>query len=345
MKKTIILAVTLLAASCSTTTNTPAPRTVASVEKDISGTYLAVSQYKRGHKGLNKAATRIYLHEIEGERGSYNVVLLEYVNLIKMAPSYVISNKIPGLAKKVGFLNSITSKIAAYKATPGATEGTFELYPLVVSGDKIVEKRDVKPRILTLSNAENLPDPLAGATITPSNSKDAEEIFFPKDDDEKRNGIQYGTAKLVYKKAKLESTWRKNFLPGPYLSQYAKVDDVVLELTASGNTQTANFKINEAAAAKVSKAKREKVFTHKDSAFLSGEFNVTEPLDGMFVFNPVNGDDKTNNIVKGKIGLFIDVFDATKSLNQDVVELALVDSENPTEFLMYYEHPGNGEGN
>lgn len=331
----------LVAASCASTNN---QRTVASVEKDLSGTYIGVSQYRQGHEGPNKAATRIYFHEVEGEKGNYHVVLLEYVDLIKMAPSYIISNKMPIIAKKTGFLNSITSKIAAYKATPGKKEGTFELWPLVVSGETIVEKKDGAPRILTLSATETPGDVMAGATISSVREGEPVEIFFPKEDDEKKNGVQYGVAKLVYKKAKLESTWRKNFLTGPYLSQYAKVNDVVLELSGSNDNMLADFKINEANSANISKAKREKVFTNKQSAFLKGEFAVTEPLDGMFLFNPINSDAATTAIVKGKIGLFIDVFDATKSLNQDVVELALVDSEKPADFLMYYEHPENGEG-
>jgi hypothetical protein len=83
---------------------------------------------------------------------------------------------------------------------------------------------------------------------------------------------------------------------------------------------------------------------HPDSAFLKGEFTISEPRDGMFLYHSVNADNKTNDVVKNKIGLFIDVFDATKSLGQDVVELALIDSEKPADSLMYYEDPENGEG-
>jgi hypothetical protein len=64
----------------------------------------------------------------------------------------------------------------------------------------------------------------------------------------------------------------------------------------------------------------------------------------MFIFKSVDAEESTKKIVEGRIGLFIDIFDATKSLNQDVVELCLIDSENPEDFLMYYEHPDNGEG-
>lgn len=341
LKKTFILGLALLVASCATPHKS---REVASVTKDLTGTYLGVADYKFGHKGPNKAASRIYFHPIENEPGSYHVVLLEYVNLLGMAPDYIISNKAPKLAKKIGFLNSITSKIWALKANPTDKEGVFELWPLVVQGDQIVEKKDGKPRILTLSSDDGLESPLAGATISGVTESDPVQFFFPTKDDDKINGAQYGIAKLTYSKAKLESTWRKNFLSGPYLSQYANVDDVVLDLTKAGDENKAEFKINEAYS-KMPKKKREKIFTNKKSAFLKGEFNVSEPLDGMFLFQAVNADNKSIDIIKGKIGLFIDVFDATKSLNQDVVELALIDSEKPEDFLMYYEHPENGEGN
>ena len=45
--------------------------------------------------------------------------------------------------------------------------------------------------------------------------------------------------------------------------------------------------------------------------------------------------------VTNRIGLFIDIFDATISRNEDVVELALVNPNNSRDFLMYYEHPDN----
>ena len=341
MNKFFLLLSILAIVSCSSTNNNS--RKLASADKDLTGTYLGVAEYGRGHKGPNKPAIRMYFDPIPGEQGKYNVLLLEYVDLLKMAPSYISSNKLPIVAKTFGYLKNINSSITAYEANPGEQENTWELWPLVVQGDQIVAKKDVKPRILTLSNAEGLATVLDGATITPSRKDEPKEIFFPAKDDEKRNGIQYGTAKLAYKVAKLESTWRKKYLRGPYLSQYYKRDDVVLNCGGTGDVTTAEFVINPKYAKK-SEKKRRSMFTHPDSAFLKGEFNVIEPRDGMFLFQSVNADEKTNAIVKNKIGLFIDIFDATKSLNQDVVELALIDSERPKDFLMYYEDPQNGEG-
>jgi hypothetical protein len=341
MRKTILLTLALTLASCASTSNNS--RNLSSTDRDLNGSYLAVADYKFGHSGPNKAATRLYLQEIEGENGHYNAVLLEYVDLLKMAPSYITSNKMPFIAKQTGFLKNITSNIAAYRVVPGKKDGTFDMWPLVVVGDQIKAKRDGKPRVLTLDSNNTQENPLAGATISSVNDSQPEKIFFPAKDDDKSNGVQYSLAKFTYAKAKLGSTWRKTFLPGAYLSQYAKVDDVVLDLSGSGDNLVADFVLNPKMS-KMSPAKRAKMFTNEQSAFLKGQFNVTEPVDGMFLFSPVKADAKTKAIVKGKIGLFIDIFDATKSLNQDVVELALIDSEKPADFLMYYEHPENGEG-
>jgi hypothetical protein len=342
MKTMLLLASLLFAVSCSHSGQTD--RKIASVGPDLTGTYLGVADYGKGHPGPNKPAIRIYFKPIENEAGKYNVVILEYVDLLRMAPSYIISNKLPFIAKKVGYLNHISNTIAAYEANPGAKEGTLELWPLVVSGKQIVAKKDGKPRIFALAENFDPANPIAGATISSVNEDEPKEIFFPSNVIKKRAGIQYGTAKLAYEKAKLESTWRMNYLRGPYLSQYHRKDDVVLNLGKNSNGDTASFVINDVVASRMSEKKRIKMFTNPKSAFLKGDFAVSEPRDGMFLFHSENADQATDAIVKNKIGLFLDVFDASKSLGQDVVELALVDSENPSDFLMYYEHPDNGEG-
>lgn len=336
MKKIIVMTSLLSLVACSSV-NTNS-RKLASTEKDLTGTYLCVSNYGKGHKGPNKTASRIYFHP--SAPGKYDVVFLEYVDLLKMAPSYVASNKLPFIAKRTGYLKNITSKIMTYEATLGEKPGTYELRPLIVADENVVPNAAATPRILTLDATASAENPLEGATISSVSDNDPKEIFFPKDDDDKRNGFQYGLAKAAYKVAKLESTWRKEFLRGPYLSQYYNRPDIVLKLRQGG---TAEFVINPAYA-KMSDKKRAAMFTHPDSAFLKGQFASSEPRDGMFLFHPQDADEKTVKIVEGKIGLFIDVFDATVSLGQDVVELALIDPERPEEFLMYYEDPKNGEG-
>ncbi len=319
-------------------------RNPSSVGPQLSGDYLGVSQYKWGHKGPNRAASRIYLQEVENEPGSYHAVLIEYVNLLRMAPTYVAANKLPIANKAIGYLKNITQKIETFKVVPNYDkEGTYNLYELHIVDGKIEAKITEKPRQLVLSKSAKAEKPLEGAVITSNKDGQPKEIFFPMKDDKKNNGVQYHLANFVYEKVGLDSTWRKNYLPGPYLSAYGRRDDVVLKMTSQGNEDHASFVLNPAYAKK-SEKKRKDMFTNGKSAFLKGDFDVTEPIDGMFLFKAIDSDDKTNKEVKSRIGLFIDIFDATKALNQDVVEFTLINPEDPEDFLMYYEDPENGEG-
>jgi hypothetical protein len=349
MKHMLVFTLMVMLASCaSTPTNTRTlaspPDMAESSEKDLSGTFLGVATYEAGHKGLDKPAARLYLEKAEGEKGAYYGIILEYSNLLKIAPRYVAARKLPKISKATGYLTDIVSSVAAYKVTPSSEVGVYEMFPLVVVDGKIMVKAGAAPRLLTLSKKDDLKTPIAGATITGTSDEEPKEIFFPTKDDGKINGLQYDLANTTYTKVKLDSTWRKKFLTGPYLSAYGNLTDVSLQLSRDGEKHMGEFKINPAYK-NLTAEKRQKMFTNKKSAFLKGNFDVTQPISGMFVFSPTTAEEKTAEEVKGRIGLFIDIFDATKALNEDVVEFALVDSEHPRDFLMYYEHPDNGEGN
>ena len=340
MKNLLLSVLFLFLASCSSFNNS---RNLSSSGGELDGTYLGSGKYKFGRKGPNRPAVRLYLHEIEGEKGSYHAVLLEYVNLLKMAPKYVASNKLPKLSNKIGYLNQITRKIAIYKVVPTDDAGVYDMLDLRVANDDIVAVTSGSPRQLILSEDQDGEHPLVGARITPSNKSQAKEIYFPGDKDKRDHGMQYSLAKFTYEKVKLDSTWRKTYLPGPYLSQYGRKNDVVLELSQSGDEGMADFKLNPAYSG-MSAEKRRKMFTSPKSAFINGQYQAIEPLDGMFLFVKENRSERSDRNVKGRVGLFIDIFDASKSLNQDVVELVLIDPQNPEDFHMYYEHPDNGDG-
>ncbi|MCR9205265.1 MAG: hypothetical protein NXH75_11840, partial [Halobacteriovoraceae bacterium] len=200
--------------------------------RNLDGTHLGVAKYKFGHKGPNRAALRIYMSEIEGERGSYHILIHEYVNLFGMAPQYVAANKAPALSKVIGYLKKISKKIEAYKAVPTGDEHVMELMPLRVQDDKIVAVKEATPRKIIFSKDGYLKDSFEGAKITSNGKKgQPKEIFFPKKNDGERNGTQYRLANTVYEKIGLDSTWRKTFLPGPYLSSYGRLNDEVLTLS------------------------------------------------------------------------------------------------------------------
>ena len=210
-------------------------------------------------KDRNKAV-RIYLSEIEDEPGSYHVILLEYVNLLKMAPKYIASNKLPRTSRIIGFLNQITKKISIYKAVPTGKENTLELQKMRAQGDRIVAVQANEPSHLILSN-EKHPNPLEGATITSAKDGEPVEIYFPVKDTKESYGMQYAIANFTYEKVKLDSTWRKNFLKGPYLGAYGDKKDKILDLMSDSTGDYANFIINEERS-HLSYKKREKQLTN-----------------------------------------------------------------------------------
>lgn len=336
-------------------------RSIASGDKKLDTTILGIAKYKkivrrRVHTGPRhhnrytykevekdkNRAVRIYFTEIEDEPGNYHVVLLEYVNLLKMAPKYIASNKLPRTSKIIGFLNQITKRITVYKAVPSSEDRKFELRKVRVSGNELVAPKQDDPSYLVLSDEEHA-NPLEGATITAAGDGEPVEVYFPVKDSKESYGFQYSLANFTYSKVKLDSTWRKNFLGGPYLGSYGDKSDKILELNSDSTGDYAHFIINEERA-HLKPKKREKQLTNPKSAYIFGSYEVSEPQDGMFLFNSLEQDMPGQKYVEGKIGLFIDIFDATVALNQDVVELVLVDPDNPEDFLMYYEHPENGEG-
>jgi hypothetical protein len=319
-----------------------------SSQTELQGTYLGVASYKGK---LRRPAVRIYLNETPGESDTYHVVLLEYVNLLGILPKYILSNKSPKISNVIGFLNKIVKKITVYKAIPSDKAYHYNLFELQADSRTVKTVESSSPRQLVLSNEKNLSYPLEGAYITQNKKGQAKKIFFPVEKSIKNHGPEYNVAKLVYDKVGLDSTWRKNFLAGPYLSAYGKKNDVVLDLV-SEKANRAYFSVKSEnsyktlSKSKRKRKKREDVFTNPKSAFLEGGFIMREPVDGMFVLSPTHSNKSADTIeeLNGRIGLFIDIFDATKKLNQDVVELILINPSDPLDFHMHYEDPDNGEG-
>jgi len=337
-----------LLVGCSSTND----RYLASAGKSLDGTILGIAKYTKIKRSLilrkkkvkeKNRAVRVYMKELPNEPGSYSVVLLEYVNLLKMAPKYVASNKLPRTSRVIGFLNEITKRISVYKAVPNGQDGTFELQKIKVTGNKeLVAQKHEDPSLLILDKSQNT-NPLEGAKITAASGGEPVEIYFPKFETKESYGVQYALANFTYKKVKLESTWRMDFLQGDYLGAYGDTKDKVLELNTDDQGTYAHFIINEERS-HLSKEKRAKQLTNPKSAYIFGSYKVDKVQEGMFLFKPMEQGNPGQQHVEGRIGLFIDIFDARVALNQDVVELVLVDPNNPEDFLMYYEHPDNGEG-
>jgi hypothetical protein len=347
--------------SCSTN---KVNRGFASVDDNsgLSGTILGyakhqveVTKWKRKGKrrvsyktmGNNYKATRVYFRKSKENDGSYNVLLLEYVNLLKMAPKYILSSKAPSfINRKVGYLNAILDRAVMYKAIPTDDKKVFELQKLRVVGGKLTADNSPKPSYVKLAEGATAENPIEGSTITASADGERSEIFFPANDGSGNHGIQYNMAKWVYNIMEgFKSTWRTTYLPGNYLGAYGDKLDVILKLEQNKTGDHADFFLNKERS-HYKKGFRENQLTNSKSAYIEGKYNVSEPDDGIFVFNAgANSAHSGKEHVDQKIGLFVDIFDASQTkLNQDVVELIILNTEKPSDFLMYYEHPDNGEG-
>lgn len=330
MRTIALLASALFVVSCATA---PQPRTPSSTP-DLSGHYLGEGIFKSRSSGLRRPAIRMYMDRAQNENDAYYGVLVEYPNLLKMVPQYAATQKAPVINKLIGYLSEISTHISAYKFVPGQKAGTYEMHNLRVENGQIVPDADFK---MTLHlNTANAANPLADAFI--SGYEDG-QINFPAP---RELGFrdylvltQYELATVVYKKGHLESTWRGNWndLEGSYLSEYGRLKDGVLELYSVGGQKKMKFlKPNTKA----------KYFTNPKSGSLEGDFVISEPIPKMYVLTPVDGvQTASTKELTGRIGLFLDVFDASapEAGSHLVTELAFTNPDDDEDYLMYYEHP------
>lgn len=277
-------------------------------------------------------AIRIYLEAVPGEKDSYYSVIVEYADLIKMFPEYLAGRQLPKLSEIIGHLNNITDKISAHKLVPIAGHvNLWEIQKAKVNGKNIVFESYSPARSLVLSDSTIPEQPLAGARIV---GFPGQTYFQPASEEE---SSQLKIAKIVYEKIGLDSSWREDFVQNQYFAAYLKTDDVVLTLTEKEGAPIGVFKESEVGDKMVREEgleARKKVFTNPLSAGLNGTYDVSEPINRMFLFHKRK---LASEELDHRIGLFIDVFDATKKLNQDVVELAFINPDDPEDFLMYYE--------
>jgi hypothetical protein len=255
-----------------------------------------------------------------------------------MSPKYLLSSKewANFISDKIGYLNQILSRAVMYRALPTKDPKKFELQYIVVKNGEIAVDKRKDPSFLTLEKDPRDSSPLEGAKISKAVGGESGDVYFPYNHAGKiEHGMQYAMARFVYEsKDNFSSTWENDFISGDYLAAYHDEPAVVLKLEKD---HKANFVKN--------KSVKTKEFTNAKSAKVVGKYNVSEPERGMFVFSAdKNSVQKGSEAVDGRIGLFVDIFDASKTeLNQHVVELIIVNPNDSKDFLMYYEHPRNGE--
>lgn len=367
MKKTALIFIgSLFLMSCSTSMTNRLPSSLENFERpNLAGepgevkSYLGVAKYvtltSTGRSSLKdgagifctvekpcshvkKKAIRLYLEGIDGEPNSYHAVLLEYAKSLEMLPKWAVNSASQGLSKRVGYLNNITDKISAHKIVPVQNHaGLYEILKPIVDGGEILFESYTPAKRLALNFDPRNQHPLEGARIEGfGNNLD---MFFVGPDTEQvtLDGILFG---IAYKA--LESTWHEDFIDDDYYAAYRKLDDVVLTLgyDKDGGAPTAIFKRSDVGRQMIADPNkgleaRQEIFTNPLSANLTGDYDVTEPINRMFLFS---GRGVASDVPEGRIGLFIDVFNASNSpLKQAVVEIALINPNDSEDFLMYYQ--------
>ena len=150
--------------SCSSMNNS---RNIASDSPKLPGDALGIAKYishkyvsrpgprKNGRRKKVEStkkwrAVRTYFKEVDGKPGYYNVVVLEYVNLLKMAPKYVFSNKSPKISDRIGYLNQIAKRITVYRASPTAEKGKLELQKVHYVNGQLEAENKQNPSMLVL---------------------------------------------------------------------------------------------------------------------------------------------------------------------------------------------------
>jgi len=328
--------------------------TRAPASMDLTGSYLGEAKYG-SRSGLDSPAVRLYLHKDPEKAGTYWAVVLEYDNLVNLAVPYVTAQKVDPLKSVVGYLPNIARRITAYKAVEGGGRDAFKLHPLKVENGKIVvSNSNVRTLNLLGSGFQG------GATITGGGEAD---IQFPgpgikRSFVDRVTTSQLDIALLTYEKAHLKSTWRggreitpdaegrrragddwvKAELNCSFLSLYDRLDDAVLEFSIDENGQ------GRATFAKSGLDPRSlagpKLLNDKMWG-IEGSYLMNEAAPEMFTLVPTKRRQDGEADLTGRIGLFLDVFDAQspEAGNHLVVEVAFVDPENPEDILMYYQHP------
>jgi len=321
---------------------------------DLSGNSLGYIDYKGN---IGRRAVRIYSKKVDGVADTYNTVIVEYPPILSVFPRFVstpkseediqdgkftekfINDVKSKINARIGDLKHILARVTVYRTVPKAGNASaFELRRLRydTTAKSLIVDNSSEVSVLTLAEKGSLDSPLAGATISAAAKGEPAQITVPKTS--KGNGIEWQLVNLAYSAAKLDSTWRSDFLNGAYLSTYGNRKNVILNLSNAAGSLQADFL--DAKAQNIPSTE----FTNPLSAEIIGKYDVKAAQPGIFVFTPKVAGSAGSQHVETKLGLFIDVFDATKSLNMDVVELVLVDENTPTKFHMYFEDPENGEG-
>ncbi len=277
--------------------------------KNLEGRYFGKVDYDG-----EKRQVGLFLKPIAGEQDSYYGVVLEYLKPFK-EKGFVGSFLRPGKKKifrkgRHGYLQELLKWIKIYKFERVHNSRTFRMKPLEVRNGKVVVKESAE---------------FASLQVNPNERKPMRNSVLKT----VINGQIVDLKLTKTRRFPLKSTWKDSYVPGPYNPGYKQADIDILFLLDDFNKKT-----KEATAVF-------DVETLKDRDLLiQGRFDIIEAGPGMFTFQENEKVASTGaSLVEDKIGVFIDVYDASPVMK--TVELILIDPSNPYGSQMYFEEFGN----
>jgi len=261
-----------------------------------------------------KRRVGVLLKALEGEKDSYHGIVMEYLSPFK-EKNFIADFLRPGKRKffrrqKNGYLKELFQWVKIYKFERVYNSRTFKMIPLVVEGEEIVERESNVFASLQVNMNEK--KPMKNAVLKTAVNGRIVDLVMNKSS-----------------KRPVSSTWRYNYIPGPYNPGYKQADIDILFLLDDFNEKT-----REATAIFDVDSLKDK------DVFIKGRYNVSEASPGLFIFKD-NHDVKSigSDLVEDKIGVFVDVYDASPIMN--TVELILIDPSDPEGSQMYFEEFGN----
>lgn len=250
----------------------------------------------------------ILTQAIPSEPGSYYAVVMQYLRPFK-EKKFV--KKFLRPSEKNGYLQELLDWVTIVKLVPIAGSKNFFVFPVEVIEGQVVQ--GAVPLNGSLVNR--------GATWL---GRDRVLLDFVLEGERVRvNGDRQ-------RRFPLKSSWEALYSPGPYNPGYKQATIRVLELKNDFNQHkgysTAVFSVNELKGKPVE---------------IKGGLLMNHHGSGLFTFgrNPEVAEPVGFELVKNKIGVFVDIYDAKPVMN--TVELILIDPSNSKESQMYFEEYGN----
>lgn len=237
---------------------------------------------------------------------TYYAVLAEYKRL--PGTGFDAGDLIPATKREKLAITRWTSRLYAYRLELNKDDNSSDLIytatQLSVAADgSIIDMPNSKKSTLVLAEK----DSLNGAVFT----------RYESDKEQAAETIQLGK--------ELVSTWDA-YTPGKYYSSKNRW----------GLDYLRNKLLPEPFSKKIDTELTEKGLVKFNQAEFAGEYTISEKLPGLFTFVPAKEDNRGDDYVTSKIGVFVDIMN-WKDWGLKTVELLLIDPSNASNVGFYYQ--------